>query len=262
MVMTVDHKQGHLKIVRSALSTLVYPIQVAVNVPVEAGRWLLQAVATRRQLLAENERLREEQNLINSKLQRYEVLEAENKRLRELLGSTIDFKEKVLIAELLNVQMEPDRHLFEINKGTREGVYEGQPVVDAKGVIGQVIHVSPFSSTVLLITDPSHAVPVQVNRNGLRAIAVGTGQNNALLLEHLPTNADIEIGDLIVSSGLGKRFPRGYPVGQIASISHEPGSAFAKVSVSPSAALEQSREVLLLWPEDTGQAQASTQETM
>ena len=263
LVMTIDQKQGHLKIVRSTLSTLVYPIQVAVNLPVEAGRWVLESLATRRELLLENERLREQQNLINSRLQRYEVLEAENKRLRELLGSTIDFKEKVLIAELLSVQMEPDRHLFEINKGARDSVYEGQPVVDAKGVIGQVIHVSTFSSTVLLITDPSHAVPVQINRNGLRAIAVGTGQNDNLLLEHLPTNADIEIGDLIVSSGLGKRFPRGYPVGQIAAISHEPGSAFAKVSVSPSAALEQSREVLLLWPNGSEPARtAADGETM
>jgi rod shape-determining protein MreC len=247
--MIVDHKQGHLKIVRSALSTLVYPVQIMVNLPVEAGRWMMSSFSARRDLLAENERLREEQNLINSKLQRFEVLEAENRRLRELLGSTIDFREKVLIAELLAVDMEPDRHLFEIIKGTREGVYEGQPVVDAKGVVGQVFHVSTFSSTVLLITDPSHAVPVQINRNGLRAIAVGTGQNNSLLLEHLPTNADIEVGDLIVSSGLGKRFPRGYPVGQIAAISHEPGSAFVKVSVNPSAEIEQSREVLLLWPE-------------
>jgi len=262
IVMTVDHKQGHLKFVRSTLSTLVYPIQVAVNLPVEAGRWMLRSFATRRQILAENERLRGEQNLINSKLQRYEILEAENMRLRELLGSTIDFKEKVLIAELLAVEMEPDRHLVEINKGTREGVYEGQVVVDAKGVIGQIFHVSPFSSTVLLITDPSHAVPVQINRNGLRAIAVGTGQNNALLLEHLPTNADIEIGDLIVSSGLGKRFPRGYPVGQIAAITHEPGSAFAKVSVSPSAELQQSREVLLLWPHSGDELHSKTQEAM
>ena len=260
--MTVDHKQGHLKLVRSALSTLIYPVQVAVNLPVEAVRWMKQSFTTRRHLLAENERLKELQNLINSKLQRYEVLEAENMRLRELLGSTIDFEEKVLIAELLAVEMEPDRHLFEINKGTREGVYEGQPVVDAKGVIGQIFHASPLSSTVLLITDPSHAVPVQINRNGLRAIAVGTGQNNILLLEHIPTNADIEIGDLIVSSGLGKRFPRGYPVGQIASITHEPGSAFARVSVNPSAELQRSREVLLLWPQSTDELHPETQETM
>ena len=248
IVITVDHRQGHLKIVRSALSTVVYPIQVAVNLPVEAGRWAMESLASRRELLEENQRLREEQKVINSKLQRFEVLEAENKRLRRLLGATSDFKEHVLIAELMAVDMEPSRNLFEINKGANEGVYEGQPVVDSKGVIGQIINVGPFSSTVLLITDPSHAVPVQVNRNGLRAIAVGTGQPDTLLLEHLPTNADIKVGDLIVSSGLGKRFPRGYPVGQVAAITHEPGSAFVKVSINPSADLTKSREVLLIWP--------------
>ena len=246
--MTVDHKQGHLKIVRSALSTVVYPIQVAVNLPMETGHWMMESLASRRELLEENKRLRERQNIINSQLQRYEVLVAENKRLRRLLGETSAYKENVLIAELVNVDMDPSRRLFEINKGSKEGVYEGQPVVDAKGVIGQIIHVGPLSSTVLLITDSSHAVPVQVNRNGLRAIAVGTGQPDTLLLEHLPINADIKVGDLIVSSGLGKRFPRGYPVGQVEAITHEPGSAFAKVSVNPSADLAKSREVLLIWP--------------
>ena len=248
VVMTVDHKQGHLKIVRSGLSTLVYPIQVAVNLPVETGRWLMESLASRRELLEENRHLREQQKIINSQLQRYQVLEAENIRLRKLLGETTDFKQHVLIAELMNVDMDPSRRLFEINKGSKNGVYDGQPVVDAKGVIGQVIHVGPLSSTVLLITDSSHAVPVQVNRNGLRAIAVGTGQPDKLLLEHLPINADIKVGDLIVSSGLGKRFPRGYPVGQVEKITHEPGSAFAKISINPSADLAKSREVLLIWP--------------
>lgn len=246
--MTVDHKQGHLKIVRSALSTLVYPIQVAVNIPIEAGRWMTESFTTRSRLLEENERLREEHKIISSKLQRYEILEAENKRLRELLGSTKKYSEHVLIAELMAVEMEPSRHLFEINKGMRDGVYEGQPVVDAKGVIGQVFHAGPFSSTVLLITDPRHSIPVQVNRNGLRAMAVGTGQTDILNLEHIKTNDDIKEGDLLVSSGLGRRFPRGHPVGVISTISQEPGGAFARVSVRPSADLTQSREVVLIWP--------------
>ena len=114
--------------------------------------------------------------------------------------------------------------------------------------MGQIVHVGPFSSTVLLITDPNHALPVQVNRNGLRAIAVGTGQNDKLLLEHLPNNADIRVGDLIVSSGLGRRFPSGYPVGKIEKISRDPGEPFAKVMIKPSAQLSQSREVLMVWP--------------
>ncbi|MGH7461879.1 MAG: rod shape-determining protein MreC, partial [Longimicrobiales bacterium] len=144
-----------------------------------------------------------------------------------------------------------------INKGQREGAYDGQPVVDAGGVVGQLVHVGPFSSTVLLISDPSHALPVQVNRNGLRAVAVGSGQDNALLLEYLPTNSDIREGDLIVSSGLGRRFPSGYPVGNISAIKLEPGEPFAKVTVTPSARLGRSREVLLLWPQEQDQAAES-----
>ena len=186
--------------------------------------------------------------LLNSRLQRFEVLEEENRRLRRLLGSTMDFRERVMIAELLAVELEQFRKMIEINKGSRDGVYDGQPVVDARGVIGQVIHVGPFSSNVLMITDPSHSIPVQVNRNGLRAIAVGTGQNDTLLLEHLPTNSDIQVGDLLVSSGLGRRFPRGYPVGTVADVKLEPGAPFGTIAVTPSAMLAQNREVLLVWP--------------
>jgi len=156
----------------------------------------------------------------------------------------------VLIAELLAVDMQPFRHQVTINKGKREGAFDGQPIVDANGIMGQIIHVGPFSSIVLLITDPTHALPVQINRNGLRAIAVGTGQNSSLQLEHLPNNADIRQGDLIVSSGLGSRFPSGYPVGTVSKISLDPAEPFAKVVVTPSARLEQSREVLMVWPHD------------
>jgi len=248
MVMYVDHRQGHLELVRGALSTLVYPIQFVVNLPVELGRSLSKSFVTRSELMQENEHLREEHQLMSSRLQRFDVLEEENKRLRKLLGSSIKFEERVLIAELMAVELEPFRHLIEINKGAREDVYNSQPVVDASGIIGQVIHVGQFSSKVLLVTDPSHAIPVQINRNGLRAIATGTGQHNVLLLEHLPTNADIKEGDLVVSSGLGRRFPRGYPVGTISLISLEPGDPFAKVTVTPSATLAQNREVLLIWP--------------
>jgi len=135
-----------------------------------------------------------------------------------------------------------------INKGRREGVYDGQAIVDANGVMGQIVHVGPFSSTVLLLTDPTHAIPVQINRNGLRSVAVGTGQSHILHLEHLPNNVDIKEGDLIVSSGLGSRFPPGYPVGIVYNISRIPGEPFAKVTILPSAQLEKSREVLLVWP--------------
>ncbi len=124
----------------------------------------------------------------------------------------------------------------------------GQPLIDAHGVMGQVIHVSPFSSSALLITDPSHALPVQLNRNGLRSVAVGTGASNTLELTHLPNNADVVVGDIVVTSGLGGRFPSGYPVGTVISVETDTGQPFAKVAVEPAAQLERNREVLLVWP--------------
>ena len=253
--MTVDHKQNHLESVRSVLLTLVYPLQYVVNIPVAATHWLSDNVVTRQDLLDENARLKSEHLKLNSRLQRYAILQEENKRLRELLESSINLNDRVLVAELIEVDLEPFRQQIVINKGRNQGAYDGQPIVDAGGIMGQIIHVGPFSSTVLLITDPTHALPVQINRNGLRAIAVGTGQNNILSLQHLPTNADIHEGDLIISSGLGHRFPRGYPVGTISKIELIPGEAFAEVSISPSANLGQSREVLLVWPHEPPQTE-------
>lgn len=262
-MMTVDHRHSHLESVRSVLSAVVYPMQYLVNLPIKAGRWMSESFVTRKMLLEENKRLREQHLMLSSRLQRFSVLEEENKRLHELLESSVRLSERVLVAELVEVELEPFRQQIVINKGQRDGVYDGQPVVDARGIMGQVIHVGPFSSTVLLITDPDHALPVQVNRNGLRAIAVGTGQDDYLLLQHLPTNSDIKKGDLIVSSGLGRRFPRGYPVGTVESVSLEPGEPFANVVVRPSAKLSQSLEVLLVWPheehlDDSGKSSDST----
>lgn len=248
IMMTVDHRQGHLEKVRSALSVFVYPLQYTANLPVMATDWVSEAFVTRASLMEENARLRDEQLVLSSKVQKVETLKAENERLREMLQSSEKLDERVLIAELLAVDLQPFRHQIVINKGQREGVYDGQPIVDANGVMGQIVHVGPFSSTVLLLTDPSHAIPIQINRNGLRSVAVGTGQSHILQLEHLPNNVDIREGDLVVSSGLGSRFPPGYPVGVVYNISRVPGEPFAKVTIIPSAQLEKSREVLLVWP--------------
>ena len=259
--MLVDHHQSHLKIIRSGLSTLVYPLQYVVSLPVEAAEWVSVSLVTHNKLLEENDRLKHEHLLLSSKLQRYEILELENHRLRNLLESSFRLNEKVLVAELIAVELQSFRRQIVINKGKREGAYDGQPIVDAAGIMGQIVHVGPFSSTVLLITDPNHALPVQVNRNGLRAIAVGTGQSDKLILENLPNNADIHVGDLIISSGLGRRFPSGYPVGQIEKISRDPGEAFAKVIIKPSAQLSKSREVLMVWPfENTEEVKSETAE--
>jgi len=249
-LIVIDHQQRHLETVRSVLSTFVYPIQYVVNMPLQAGRMISQSLVTRTDLLDENRQLREEQLLLSSKLQRFDVILEENNRLRNLLESSVSLGEKVLLAELIAVEMESFRRQVVINKGYRDDVFDGQPVVDAKGIMGQVVQINPFSSTVLLITDPTHSMPVQINRNGLRAIAVGTGQDDILHMENLPTNSDIRKGDLVISSSLGHRFPGGYPVGTVSQINLEPGEPFAQVFVRPSASLAQSREVLLIWPFD------------
>jgi rod shape-determining protein MreC len=260
-MMTVDHQQGHLEKVRSALSVFVYPLQYVANLPVVVTNWASEALTTRARLMEENTLLHDERLMLNSKIQKFEILEAENNRLREMLQSSERLDERVLIAELLAIDLQPFRHQIVINKGQREGVYDGQAIVDANGVMGQIVHVGPFSSTVLLLTDPTHAIPVQINRNGLRSVAVGTGQSHILQLEHLSNNVDIKEGDLVVSSGLGRRFPSGYPVGVVLDISRVPGEPFAKVTIIPSAQLEKSREVLLVWPETSSDSSVDTEST-
>lgn len=250
VMMVVDQKEGYMDHVRSGLATAMYPIQYVVHLPVEIADLMSESLAFRRSLIDENSRLKDEQLVMNSQLQRFAVLEAENERLRGLLESSLRLKDRVLIAELLAVELQPYKHQIRINKGKNEGAYDGQPILDSSGIMGQIIHVSPFYSDVLLITDPTHSLPVQINRNGLRAIAVGTGQKAILQLEHLPNNSDIQEGDLIVTSGLGNRFPSGYPVGIVKSISLSHGEPFAKIEVTPSAQLDSSREVLLVWPHE------------
>ena len=254
VLMVVDHKNEHMEIVRSTISSVVYPLQYAASLTADLPRQISLLLVSRKTLQEENEKLRLEQLRLYSKLQRVATLEEENRRLRTLLESSVEFYERVLVAELVGVELEPFRQQIIINKGLTHGVFNGQPVVDSGGIMGQTIHVSPFSSTVLLITDPTHSIPVLINRNGLRSVAVGLGQDNVLSLEHIPVNADIKEGDLLVSSGLGRIFPRGYPVGIVSSISRIPGELFSNVMVTPSAKFGESREALLLWPDQSTNA--------
>ncbi len=254
VLMVADHKNSHLEILRSSISTLVYPLQYGAGLVSDLPRKISATMQSRQALMDENERLREEQLRMYSRLQRTATLEDEIRRLRALLESSVEFYERVLVAELVGVELEAFRQQIIINKGMTHGVFNGQPVVDAGGIMGQIIHVAPFSSTVLLITDPTHSIPVQVNRNGLRSVAVGLGQDNIVSLEHIPVNADIKDGDLIVSSGLGRRFPRGYPVGTVSSITRVPGELFSSVLITPSAKFGETREALLLWPDQPGGA--------
>lgn len=247
-LMTLDHRQHHLEGIRAGLSVVVYPLQYLIDLPFAIGGWMSENLATRTTLLDDNSALHAKQLVLQFKLQKFEALESENLRLRSLLQSSSRKWERVLIAELLQVDFDPFRQLVLLNKGKSDDVFEGHPLLDAHGVLGQVVHVSPLSSTAILITDPSHAVPVQVNRNGLRSLAVGTGEDGLLDIPHLPNNADIEVGDLLITSGLGLRFPPGYPVATISKITRDPTEPFATVSATPLAHLKSTREVLLVWP--------------
>lgn len=230
------------------LSAVVYPIRVAVNFPFEAGSWLREYFRARSDLIAENQRLRREHKIMQSRLNKTRQVEAENLRLRELLSSTGREMDRVIVAELMNVGADPFSRLIVLNKGSRHGVFAGQSLIDAHGIMGQVVNVGPFSSTALLITDPSHALPVQVSRNGYRSVAVGRGSVNELELQHVPNNAELEVGDIVLTSGLGGRFPNGYLVGRIVSIERNSARPFATVRLKPSARLERNLEVLLVRP--------------
>lgn len=249
-LMVVDHRYHHLEALRAALAFITYPLQAIVELPFTSTRWLGETLATREQLQSDNTRLHDENLKLLARLQKYESLQAENLRLRDLLESSFKVGDRVLVAELSAVDLDPYRQQVVIDKGTTSGVFEGQPVLDAHAVMGQVIHVTPYNATVLLITDASHAMPVQVLRNGLRTIAVGTGRVNQLELPYLPNDADIREDDLLVTSGLGGKFPPGYPVARVAHVDRAPDQPFAQVLAEPRAHLDRSREVLLVWTMD------------
>jgi len=248
ILMTVDHRQFHLEGLRAGLSGLVYPVQYVVNLPAVWKQLLNKGLASHESLVKDNEHMTRQNLLLKARLQKFDALEVENIRLRELLQSSRKLREPLLIAELLAVDMDPFRHQVTLNRGSLKGVVVGQPLLDASGVMGQIVHVGPFTSTALLITDPSHALPVQINRNGLRGLAIGTGSFNRLDMPYQSTNADVRVGDLLITSGLGGGFPADYPVAKIIAVEHQPGQPFITISAQPSARLEHSREVLLVWP--------------
>ena len=247
ILLVLDHRFHHLQQLRSALAVLTYPLLYLADLPFTTSRWFNEATSTRQTLLEQNRELRGENLRLRAELQKYESLQAENMRLRDLVDSSFKVGDRVLVAELSSVDLDPYKQQVIINKGSVSGAFEGQPVLDAHAVMGQVTSVTPFSSTVLLITDSSHALPVQVLRNGLRTIALGTGRVDQLKLPYLPTNSDIVEGDLLVTSGLGGKFPPGYPVAEVTRIDRSPDAPFSFVLAQPRAHLDRSREVLLVW---------------
>jgi rod shape-determining protein MreC len=238
--------QGVTVAFRSALTSLVYPIQQMVSIPTRLVNSAHESIASYRYLSEENRRLREEELVLKTRLMKFATLEQENIRLRGLLETSFKVGEQMQIAEVLSVNIFPYEQVLVVNKGARFGTHIGQAVFGETGVVGQIVRVTPVSSEVLLITDSAHGIPVQVNRNGLRTVAVGTGQLDQLALPYLSGSADVKPGDLLVTSGMGGVFPPGYPVATISDVAVQ-GSPFSKVVATPVARLDRLREVLLVW---------------
>ncbi|GAB7533557.1 rod shape-determining protein MreC [Pseudomonas sp. 3A(2025)] len=246
-LMVVDARFTLLKPVRSQMSLVLMQTYWIVDLPQRLYQGVAMQFGSRTELLVENEKLKTEALLLQGRLQKLAALTEQNVRLRELLNSSALVNEKVEVAELIGMDPNPFTHRIIINKGERDGVVLGQPVLDARGLMGQVVELMPYTARVLLLTDTTHSIPVQVNRNGLRAIASGTGNPERLELRHVADTADIKEGDLLVSSGLGQRFPAGYPVATVKEVIHDSGQPFAIVRAEPTAALNRSRYLLLVF---------------
>jgi rod shape-determining protein MreC len=245
-LMVADHRQHHLAAIRDGIATLAYPIQWAAQAPVQAWNALRESAATKTRVEAENVKLAADNLVLRLKLLRFESLEQENERLRAIRESSARVVQRSLVAEIVQVDLDPFRQRVLINKGTRAQVFRGQAVIDANGIFGQVTRVGPYSAEIILISDPEHAIPVQVNRTGARSIALGTGRSGMLSLPYLPQNTDVIVGDLLVSSGLGGVYPPGYPVAKVTEVTRDSGQPLLAVQAEPLAGLDRDPEVLLV----------------
>lgn len=253
-----DYHYRYLDSVRSGFSFIVSPLQYAVDYPVRVVGWVQSLVGAKKVLIDENIRLRYQQTILEAELQKLLVIQRENLQLKELLQTSSQANMSAMAAQILAVDTSNSRQIIVLNKGKRDGVYVGQPILDAKGVMGQIVDVGPLTSTVLLISDSKSAVPVQNNRTGERAILIGTNDIQQLFLINLPKTSSIHPGDVLVTSGLDRRYPEGYPVGKVEQVNNVPGEDFVTVKVAPVALLNRSRLVLLIWP-DKEQEQLTTQ---
>jgi rod shape-determining protein MreC len=259
VVMVLDQRGGWLNEVRFLLQAAAYPLQLAVSSPTTAWAWVKESIETREQLRAENEQLRVRESGLALRALNYEALARENAQLRGLAHALPPIAERWLAGEIISAELTTLRQRMLINRGTTNGVFAGQAVLDDSGLLGQTIHVGPWSTEVILITDPEHAVPVQIERTGLRTIAVGAGNESALALPYLPANADVKHGDLLITSGLGGVFPAGYPVARVAEVHRDAIQPLAQVRAIPLAHIESDREVALVWFNDERAKNASLQ---
>lgn len=252
-LLVVDLRTDMLDPLRGAIMRVAHPLLWIAEQPANAHRFF-EFLALRAEELDAYEQLQRTHLRLLGRVQRIEALEAENRRLRALLSSTDVLEARALVAEVLAASQDPYQQRLTLNRGSEDGVYRGQAVIDARGVLGQIVRVHPQSASALLITDPDHGIPVEVNRTGLQTIAVGRGDGQALSLPYLPGNADIRVDDLLVSSSLGGRFPSGYPVARVHELRYEPGESFMEAIALPEARVNQSRQVLLLWNDDAQRA--------
>ena len=260
LLMYLDNRDDHLDTVRRNIGATVYPVRIIVDAPIRLWMWLGESVTSRNDLEQELAQLRVEQLITDGRLQKLNALEAENARLRAMLDAQSKVRDRTRVAEIMSVDANPYNHSLVINVGTQDGVFDGQALVGADGVIGQVIKAGLMTSLAMLISDTDHALPVEVNRNGLRTIVVGTGTIDSLELPFVVNNADIHIGDLLVTSGFGGAFPAGYPVAVVDSVTRIPQEPYAKVTAMPAASLGQVREVLLVFSSTNKDEEATEDE--
>lgn len=241
-----DHKMGSFETARGFLQSLVSPLQYMANAPKQMMTWASENLVIRQQLMKENQDFRENELFFHEQAMQLNIVRLENERLRSLLSSPVRDEIKKMFAEILSVDGDPYSHQVVINRGANDGVYEGQPVLDDKGIVGQILHVGSSSSRVILISDVSHAIPVRILRNGLRLIASGSGQIDRLVHNFVPHSADVKEGDLLVTSGLGGKYPEGYPVSRVVYVRADESREFATVYSEPVAQIDRLRYMLLL----------------
>ncbi len=249
-LMVIDYRQQHLSSLRQGLATLISPLQQVISVPADFVNWAGDKFQSHNDLIEANNQLEDEVFILRGQAQKLITLEAENLRLKALLGSVSERSERRQIADIISVRASEFHHEVLINKGEEDDVYIGQPVIDANGIMGQVTELSRFSSRVILITDERHAIPLRNLRNGVRAIATGTGSLTHIELIQVPHSVDIQENDVLVTSGLGQRFPSGFPVAKVSLVKHPAGENYAYIEATPLARLSRSGQIILIWPSD------------
>lgn len=246
VLMVLDHRNGWMWRIRYSAAAVVEPMYRLANMPTAAMRAASVAFADRQALTEQNQRLREDLLLANAKLNRMASVAQQNERLKQLLDTQRSLGLNVQLARVVGVDLGADSYRLLINRGARDGVKVGQPVIDAHGIMGQVVNVLPTMAQVMLLTDPTHAIPVVIERTGLRTVAYGDRDQPGLSLPNIPMAADVKPGDRLVTSGVGGRFPPGFPVGTVRSVAPAATGMFMDAHATPAAQIHRSDDVLLL----------------